>query len=505
MTFDVHSTFGAQLTDGESTWINETTDRLVEKFAAERERVGAQIPYIAHDGRYEENMAEVFPGWWVNGFWPGILWQMTVATACLDRTSAANADHTDHAAHGRAANTAPDPPSAGANVTDTNTAPIPHGSNATPATGMLFGRSERVHVSDHPADPKDLLANLRDAEQSGSLAHLPSCSFAFAAPAREIEETVLYPVLADYERVDHDLGFVWLLSGVADWRITGSPTARIHALHAATMLAGRFNPVGRFIRAWNEPGREGWAIVDSLMNMPLMFWASRETNDPRFAAIARMHADTMLRTIVRPDGSCNHIVQFDPETGEFVGAPAGQGYAEGSSWSRGQSWAIYGFALMYRHTGDRRYLDAACRVARYFVEQVTVTGGLARLDFRQPDEPLYYDAIASCVAADGLLELARALKECAERQSEETAVDDTSTDEPAPALTPDWCLANSLTMLHAVDDRACDWDADRDGLVQLCSVEYHDPERIHIPIVYADYFFLETVLRLKGIAADLWW
>ena len=492
MTFDVHSTFGAQLTDGESTWINETTDRLVEKFAAERERVGAQIPYIAHDGRYEENMAEVFPGWWVNGFWPGILWQMTVATACLDRTSAAN--------------TAPDPTTAGVStVANVNATANPHGSNAAPTTGMLFGRSERVHVSDHTADPKDLLANLRDAEQPGSLAHLPSCSFAFAAPAREIEETVLYPVLADYERVDHDLGFVWLLSGVADWRITGSPTARIHALHAATMLAGRFNPVGRFIRAWNEPGREGWAIVDSLMNLPLMFWASRETNDPRFAAIARMHADTMLRTIVRPDGSCNHIVQFDPETGEFVGASAGQGYAEGSSWSRGQSWAIYGFALMYRHTGDRRYLDAACRVARYFVEQVTVTDGLARLDFRQPDKPLYYDAIASCVAADGLLELARALKECAERQSDETAADGIPTDEPAPALTPDWCLANALTMLHAVDDRACDWDADRDGLVQLCSVEYHDPERIHIPIVYADYFFLETVLRLKGIAADLWW
>lgn len=474
MTFDARGVFGTQLPDGESAWINKTTDRLVEKFAAERERVGAQIPYIAHDGRYDENMAEVFPGWWVNGFWPGILWQMTVATACLDKKAAADA----------------------ANGTGNPTAD-------RAANAVLFGRSERVRVSgDDPADPKDRLADLRDPHEPGSLSRLPSCAFAFAAPAREIEETVLYPVLADYERVDHDLGFIWLLSGVADWRVTGNPTARIHALHAATMLAGRFNPMGRFIRAWNEPGREGWAIVDSMMNMPLLFWASRETNDPRFAAIARMHADTMLRTIVRDDGSCNHIVQFDPETGEFVGAPAGQGYAAGSSWSRGQSWAIYGFALAYRHTGDRRYLDAACRVARYFVEQVKVTDGLARLDFRQPDEPLYYDAIASCVAADGLLELARALKEAGESENCADVVDAAG---DADSLTPDWCVSNALFMLHAVDDRACDWDPDRDGLVQLCSVEYHDPERIHIPIVYADYFFLETVLRLKGLAADLWW
>lgn len=131
--------------------------------------------------------------------------------------------------------------------------------------------------------------------------------------------------------------------------------SRIRAMHAATLLAGRYNPNGRFLRAWNGD-KTGWMIVDCLMNLSLLYWASDETGDPRYAEIAQNHADTALRVLLRPDGSCNHIAVLDPVTGELTGAPAGQGYAPGSSWSRGQSWAVYGFALSAKHTGEARYL-----------------------------------------------------------------------------------------------------------------------------------------------------
>lgn len=163
--------------------------------------------------------------------------------------------------------------------------------------------------------------------------------------------------LEHFENYDHDIGFLFLPTAVAEWRETGSQEARRLGLHAANLLAGRFNMAGNFIRAWNEgifPGAklDGRMIIDCMMNIPLLYWASEETGDPRFRHIAIAHAKTAQQYVVRPDGSCNHMIDFDPETGEFVNNPGGQGFGQGSSWSRGQSWAVYGFALSYRHTGD---------------------------------------------------------------------------------------------------------------------------------------------------------
>lgn len=148
--------------------------------------------------------------------------------------------------------------------------------------------------------------------------------------------------------------------------ITGDKEAGRRGIAAANYLAGRFNPVGNYIRAWNE-NLSGWAIVDCSMNLSLLFWASEETKDPRYKHIAVKHADIVLQHFIRPDGSCNHIVSFNPETGERLESIGGQGYGPESSWSRGQSWALYGMANTYRNTGDIRYLDAAKRVAHYFL------------------------------------------------------------------------------------------------------------------------------------------
>ena len=284
-----------------------------------------------------------------------------------------------------------------------------------------------------------------------------------------------------YSGLHHDVGFMWLLSAIADYRLTGNKRSLARGLHAANLLAGRYNPRGHFIRSWNH-GDAGWVIVDSLMNIQLLFWASEVSGDPRFTYMAEDHADTLLTYTVRPDGSCNHIISLDPKTGELVDIPEGQGYAPDSSWSRGQSWAVYGYALSYRHTGEKRYLDAAKRVSHYFMSQVALTGNVALLDFRQPDSPVYWDAIAGCCAACGMLEIARSVPEC------------------ECSFYTQW----ALRILRATDARFCDWDPARDGIVQMCSGAYHSDKDRHVHMIYADYFLLEAVLRLLNKDELLW-
>ncbi|WP_273447628.1 glycoside hydrolase family 88 protein [Thermophilibacter provencensis] len=284
-----------------------------------------------------------------------------------------------------------------------------------------------------------------------------------------------------YTGLHHDVGFMWLLSAVADHRLTGNERSLARGLHAAHLLAGRYNPRGRFIRSWNRD-RAGWVIVDSMMNIPLLYWAADAIGDPRFTYVATDHADTVMANTVRGDGSCNHIIVLDPATGELLETPAGQGYASGSAWSRGQSWAVYGFALSYRHTGDERYLDCAKRVGHYFISQVAQSGNVALLDFRQPAEPVYWDALAGCIAACGMLEIARSC-EGAERAS--------------------W-VEWAVKILRATAVRFWDWDVTHDGVVQMCSGAYHSEKDRHVHMCYADYYFLEAVLRLTGEDVLLW-
>lgn len=293
-------------------------------------------------------------------------------------------------------------------------------------------------------------------------------------------EGLLVEELAAFERLNHDVGFMYLLSTGAHYRLTGDGAARTHTLHAANLLAGRFNPAG-FIRAWNGD-RPGWAIIDCMMNLSLLYWAGAETGDPRFAKIARAHADTSMREFVRQDGSCNHIVIFDPETGAALEKPGGQGYCAGSSWSRGQAWALYGFTLSYLNTGDGRYLETARRVADYFIANIR-EDGLTDCDFRQPKGEERIDNIASACAASGLIDLAGALGDA----------------EGAPYR------AAAIRLLRALDDLCADWTERSPGILQKCTASYHDDGAgRHVNILYGDYFFVEAVCKLRGTDARLW-
>ena len=221
---------------------------------------------------------------------------------------------------------------------------------------------------------------------------------------------------------NHDLGFVYSLTSVAHYRLEKDEDAKIRGLHAATMLAGRFNPNGNFLRAWsvnNRLGDEvtGYAIIDCMLNLPLLYWATELTNDPRYAAIAKLHADTAMKEFVKPDGSVYHIVNFDPYTGKVKDYPRGQGYASGSSWSRGQAWAIYGFMMSYIHTKDEKYLETAKGVADYIIANMK-DFTIVPVDFMQLDEPRIIDSSASATIACGMLELAKAMGEDGEKYKE---------------------------------------------------------------------------------------
>ena len=291
-------------------------------------------------------------------------------------------------------------------------------------------------------------------------------------------EALLTAELRRFDLLNHDVGFMYLLSCGAHWKLTGDTQAKTDALHAASLLMGRFNPRG-FIRAWNESERVGYAIIDCMMNLSLLFWASRVTGDPRFKHVAVTHADTTLRHFLRADGSVCHIVEFDPETGDMVREHAGQGYGPGSAWSRGQAWGLYGFALAYANTGDARYLDASKRVADFFIAHIRPEG-LTDCDFRQPPAPVRLDNIAGAVAACGLLELAKHTGCAAYRNAAER-------------------------LLDGLIEYCCDLAPGRCGVLTRCTASYHDDAAgVHTRIVYGDYFFIEALARLAGTDPGLW-
>lgn len=281
-----------------------------------------------------------------------------------------------------------------------------------------------------------------------------------------------------FERLNHDVGFMYLLSCGAHHKLLGDEQARVDALHAASLLMGRFNPAG-FIRAWNEPERVGYAIIDCMMNLSLLFWASDMTGDPRFAQVARIHADTTLRDFVRDDGSVSHIVEFDPVTGKRVREHMGQGYGEGTAWSRGQAWGLYGFALAWANTGDGRYLEASERIARFFMAHIR-PDGLTDCDFCQPPQPERLDNIAGACAACGLIELNRLTGKAAYLEAAEG-------------------------LLDGLIERCCDWSKDNCGLLTRCTASYHDDAAgVHTNIVYGDYFLVEALAKLSGTDPGLW-
>lgn len=286
----------------------------------------------------------------------------------------------------------------------------------------------------------------------------------------------------------HDLGFLYTLSCVTAWRHTGDERARDAALAAANHLLTRVLEPAGIIQAWGDlgdPRQRGRTIIDSLMNTPLLFWASRVSGDPRYAIAARRHAVQLRDHIVRPDGTTFHTFYWDLATGAPLRGETEQGSADDSCWARGQAWGIYGFSLNYRHTGDPSLLAAAARCADYFLAHLPA------------DQVAYWDLVfgdgsgqerdssAAAIAACGLTELAAHL--------------------PAGERADGFRAAAGRIMRALIDGYATTNRTDSNAL--LLHGVYDKPKDVGVDEanLWGDYFYLEALTRAVRPEWTLYW
>ncbi|MBZ0286686.1 MAG: glycoside hydrolase family 88 protein [Anaerolineae bacterium] len=289
-------------------------------------------------------------------------------------------------------------------------------------------------------------------------------------------------------RIDesHDLGFLYSLSARAQWQMTGNPAARQLGIDAAERLITRFHHRGEYIQAWgamNDPVEGGRMIVDCLMNLPLLFWATHESGDLKYADIASRHAQTTLRYLVREGDTTFHTFFFNQETGEPVGGKTAQGFADDSIWSRGQAWAIYGFALAADWTGNSAMLDTACRLADRFWSELG-TELVPLWDFRvTPDGPQKRDSSAGAIAACGMFKLATLVKDAARAAT----------------------LKERAQKMTARLTEACfETSPDAWGLLRDSSYNVPANRAVEQFMPFGDYYYLESLVAMSGRVVDFW-
>lgn len=211
----------------------------------------------------------------------------------------------------------------------------------------------------------------------------------------------------------HDMGFLYSPSCVAGYKLVGSIEGREAAIKAADQLITRYQPVGEFIQAWrqlNEPGNYR-LIIDCLLNLPLLYWATLETKDEKYSRIATKHIHTTVANVIREDYSTWHTFFFDMETGAPDHGATCQGFRDGSAWARGQAWGIYGMALAFKYTGCKEYIDLFKKVTKYYLDHLPMDL-IPYWDLEFTDgsmEPR--DSSSASIAACGMLEMAKFLKE----------------------------------------------------------------------------------------------
>ncbi|MDR2479516.1 MAG: glycoside hydrolase family 88 protein [Treponema sp.] len=277
----------------------------------------------------------------------------------------------------------------------------------------------------------------------------------------------------------HDLGFLYTLACVAPWRLTGNTAARTAALKAADLLMLRFYEKAGIIQAWgdlNDPDQRGRIIIDCIMNLPLLFWAAEETGNPYYREAAERHLENANHYLIRDNWSAYHTYYFDTESGAPLRGATRQGYSDDSSWSRGQSWGIYGNALCYRYTRNPKLLEYSRGLARYFLNRLP-EDLVAYWDLIFTSGNEERDSSAAAIAVCGLLELGRILpvSDPCRRQFENAALhiaaslakSYTTADEPA----------SSGILLHGVYAKP-----DNKG-VDECTV-------------FGDYYYTEALTRI---------
>lgn len=281
----------------------------------------------------------------------------------------------------------------------------------------------------------------------------------------------------------HDMGFLYTPSCVAAYMLTGSEKGKKAALMAADNLMTRFQEKGQFFQAWGAmDDRDNYRlIIDCLMNMPLLFWASEVTGNSRYSDKAKAHIKTAMDYVVREDNSTYHTYFFDPDTGESVRGVTNQGNRDGSAWARGQAWGIYGSALAYEKTGNEAYIDIFRRVTDYFIEHLP-EDLVPYWDFdfdTGSSEPR--DSSAGVIAVCGMLEMAKRLPENEARYY-------TAAAKRILKAVMDMCAVESAQqsnglLLHGTYARKTPTNSCHNGGVDECNT-------------WGDYFYMEALTRL---------
>ena len=284
----------------------------------------------------------------------------------------------------------------------------------------------------------------------------------------------------------HDLGFLYTLACVAPWRLLADEGARDAALAAADHLMTRFLEPAGIIQAWGsleDPSQRGRTIIDSLMNMPLLYWATEQTGDERYADAARRHTAQLRDQMIRPDGTTFHTFWWDVVTGRPLRGTTQQGFTDDSCWARGQAWGIYGFALNYRYTHDESFLDAARTCADYFLAHLPADGvAYWDLDFTDGDDQPR-DSSAAAIAVCGLAEVVGWLPDGEDRdryREQADAILASLAEAYAPAA------GSNALLLHGVYDWPSSIGVDEGTL-------------------WGDYFYLEALARKVLPDWTLYW
>ncbi|ADY12688.1 glycoside hydrolase family 88 protein [Sphaerochaeta globosa] len=313
----------------------------------------------------------------------------------------------------------------------------------------------------------------------------------FLHAAHILSESFLSRIERKIEVDHHDMGFLYTPSCVSLYKLDTSLRARKAALLAADQLLTRFQEKGSFLQAWGPMGaRENYRfIIDCLMNLPLLYWASEQTGDGTYRSIALRHTQTCLANSFRPDGSTFHTFFMDPVTGEPVRGETCQGYRADSSWARGQAWGIYGLAMSYRYTADSVCVAQFRKAAAYYLSKLpSDLIPYWDLIFTEGDEPR--DSSSASIVACGFLEMASLLDDEKEAQFYiawakalmQSLYDSYRVTDPG--------LSNGL-VLHGTYSKKSPYNT--------CT-----PEGVDECVSWGDYFYMEALTRLGGDWVSYW-
>ncbi len=278
---------------------------------------------------------------------------------------------------------------------------------------------------------------------------------------------------------NHDLGFLYSLSCVTDYKLTGNTEARDIALRAADYLITRYHQKAGIIQAWgdfNNPEELGRMIIDCNMNLPLLYWASQVTGKTVYREIAERHINQAAKYIVREDASSFHTYYMDIDTGAPKYGKTRQGYSDSSCWSRGQAWGIYGFTLSYIYTGDYKLIELSEKLGNYFLNRLP-KDDVCYWDLIFTEGAEERDSSAAAIAACGFLELSKhlPLTDKYKRMYENAAL------RILESLTENYTSKNlpesNAVLLHAVGAKPLNSNVDE-------------------PLIFGDYYYFEALVRV---------